>query len=209
MIDMETLVVGPLQVNCYLFWDEDSKEALVVDPGEDASAIKAAVAASGAEVKAILNTHGHFDHVGANAALKEAWDVPIWLHEADVPLLHQAREHAAGFGLEVMPSPDPDSYLYAGQRIALGQQEIEVRHTPGHSPGGVVFVGPGWVVTGDTLFAGSIGRTDLPGGSGDELLASVRRELLTLPGETQVLPGHGPASSIQREKRLNPFFKRD
>lgn len=203
---LKRLIVGPLQVNCYILADEKTKEAVVIDPGDDAKDILRAVREKGLAVKFIVNTHGHFDHIGANRELKEATGAEILLHEGDAPVLKSAKLHAAAFNLTTTASPPADRYVAAGDVITAGEISLRVLHTPGHSPGGISLAEEGMVFTGDALFAGSIGRSDLPGGDLMTLLKGIRDNLLALPGETRVFPGHGPDTTIADEKRDNPFL---
>ncbi|WP_282755626.1 MBL fold metallo-hydrolase [Desulfuromonas thiophila] len=206
---VKTLAVGPLQVNCYLVGCPRTAKALVIDPGDEGPRILAALAEAGLQAVLVVNTHGHFDHVGANACLVEASGAELALHAADLPLLRQAARQAASYGLQTPPSPEPDRLLHNGDLIEIGDLFFEVIHTPGHSPGGICLYGEGHLFCGDTLFAGSIGRTDLPGGDLDQLLGHIRNDLMILPEATQVHPGHGPDSTIGREKSLNPFINGD
>jgi len=201
---IKTLVVGPLAVNCYIVY-EDGVGA-VIDPGADSDKISGAVSELDIKVTHIINTHGHFDHIGANRILKEKTGADILIHGSDAELLAHAELSAARFGLTADPSPEPDRLLKDGDRISSGNIEFKVIHTPGHSPGGICLLAKNFLITGDTLFAGSIGRTDLPGGSYDQLLASVRSGIFTLDPSIEIYPGHGPASTIGNEKAYNPFF---
>jgi glyoxylase-like metal-dependent hydrolase (beta-lactamase superfamily II) len=203
---IETLVVGPLQVNCYLIACPVTAQALVIDPGAEGERILAALQASGLTLAAVVNTHGHFDHIGANRFLVERTGAPLMLHAGDQPLLRSARQHAAQFGLHADLSPEPDRLLVDGDRVNVGELEFEVLHIPGHSLGGICLYGHGHLFVGDTLFAGSVGRTDLPGGDHARLIAGIRQRLLPLPAATVVHPGHGPATEIGREVRNNPFL---
>ncbi len=202
---IQTLPVGPLQVNCFIVACEETKEAMVVDPGDDGAQILAALKAANLQPRLIVNTHGHFDHIGANKFLVEKTGAELLIHAQDVPLLQRAPEHAAVYGLTAVPSPEPTRVLQDGDVMEFGKLRFEVIHTPGHSPGGICLHGPGHVFTGDSLFAGSIGRTDLPGGSHETLVRGVRSRLMVLPEETVVHPGHGPDTTIGREKVSNPF----
>lgn len=204
----ETLVVGQLGVNCFILADPETKEGVVVDPGDEAGAILELIKAKGVRVKYILNTHGHFDHIGGNRRLVEATGATLMIHRGDEPFLSRASRSATTYGLKADDSPPPAAYLEDGQTITFGSRELRVIHTPGHSPGGSCFYLPseGKLISGDTLFAESIGRTDLTGGSQDQLISSVRSKLLVLPGDTRVYPGHGPATTIGHEKRHNPYL---
>lgn len=202
---VECLAVGPLQVNCFIIGCPETKSAAVVDPGDDAERVLRRVAKLGLEVKLIINTHGHFDHIGGNRAVKAATGAELMIHSSDLPLLPLAAGHAAAYGLSCESSPAADRTLADGDRVQVGALELQVLHTPGHTPGGICLFGGGHLFTGDSLFAGSIGRTDLPGGDHDTLITSVRRQLMGLPAETVVHPGHGPDTTIGREKKLNPF----
>ncbi|BCR05546.1 MBL fold metallo-hydrolase [Desulfuromonas versatilis] len=201
----EILPVGPLQVNCAIFSCPETGEAMIIDPGDDGERILELVRRAGLQVKLIVNTHGHFDHVGANRLLVEKTGAPLLIHALDVPLLQRAVEHAALYGLKAVPSPEPERTLNDGEVLSLGTRRVEVIHTPGHSPGGICLLAGNHLFSGDSLFAGSIGRTDLPGGDHALLVAKVRQKLLVLPGETIVHPGHGPDTTIAREKASNPF----
>ena len=203
---VDLLPVGPLQVNCFILGCPATRKAAVIDPGDDFEKIQQALARHQLEVELILNTHGHFDHIGANAAMKEAYDAPLLIHPGDLPLLGLASAQAAAYGLSATNSPAPDRELKDGDRLRFGEQTLEVLHTPGHSPGGVCFYSEGLLVSGDTLFAGSIGRTDLPGGNHQQLLQSIADKLSGLPPQTRVLPGHGPLTTIEHELEYNPFL---
>lgn len=200
------LVVGPLQVNCYIVSDERTKEALVIDPGDDGQKVLAAIRDKGLAVRYIVNTHAHFDHVGANKLIKEATGAPILIHQEDDALLGNTAGQARMFGMTVPASPKADRHVKHGDVIKAGAVELKVLHTPGHSAGGICLLGDGVVFTGDALFAGSIGRTDLMGGDLMTLIGSVKEQLMTLPDDTVVLSGHGPDSTIGEERRENPFL---
>jgi hydroxyacylglutathione hydrolase len=204
---LETLVVGMIQANCYVLGDEQSGEAVVVDPGGDAPKILRKLTDRKLKPVAIVGTHGHFDHIEALASLKRATGAPILVHKGDLPLIQGMTGQAALFGVRVEASPPPDRFLEEGDRIAFGGYALEVLHTPGHSPGSVSLRLEKTVFVGDLLFAGSIGRTDLQGGDYDTLIASVRQKIFTLPDDTLVYPGHGPETTVATEKRTNPFFR--
>jgi hydroxyacylglutathione hydrolase len=205
-LDVLTLTNGVFAENCHILVDRDGGEAVIVDPGEEADLFLHRLAAERLTLKAVWLTHAHLDHILGVAGVVEANRVPIYLHPADRPWYDALPEQAVRFGLSAAAAPPPDAELAAGMRLTLGGLGFEVRHVPGHTPGHVAFVGQGIAVVGDALFAGSIGRTDLPGGDTATLLASIRDQLLTLPDETVVHPGHGPATTIGQERRTNPFL---
>ena len=210
-IFLDVFPVGPIQANCVLLGDRDAGELAVIDPGADGGRIADRVVASGLSPIMILHTHGHLDHVGGTAELagRLGPDVPVGLHPGDIDLYRNAPVQAQMFGFKVDAPPEPGLMLENGQSIPLGRFALEVRHAPGHSPGGVCFVVSGadepLVIAGDVLFAGSIGRTDLPGGSFPVLEHSIREQLYTLPDATRVVCGHGPDTTVGREKTTNPF----
>ncbi|MGK2906047.1 MAG: MBL fold metallo-hydrolase [Desulfuromonadales bacterium] len=199
------LSVGPLQVNCFLVACRKTHDALVIDPGDEAKRILHLAKSEGVKISKIVNTHAHFDHIGANQQLVEATGAELMLHAADLPLLQNARNHAKIYGLTVAPSPEPDRLLDQGDSFEVGEHVFRIFHVPGHSPGGICLLSNGHLFVGDVLFAGSIGRTDLPGGDFDALVSGVREHLLSLPDETIVYPGHGPNTTIGQERRMNPF----
>ncbi|HLJ61282.1 MAG TPA: MBL fold metallo-hydrolase [bacterium] len=205
---LEGFPVGPVQANCYLFGDDAVGELFVIDPGDEPERILAAVRRHGGRVAAIVNTHGHFDHVMAVEAVRRATGAPFWIHEAERQVLAEGPARAKEiFGVDVPPSPAVDRWLKDGELLRVGSLGLTVRHTPGHSPGGVCLLGEGLAFVGDTLFAGSIGRTDLPGASTEALLESIARVLLPLPDDTICYPGHGPETTIGEERRSNPFLQ--
>ncbi|NTU43687.1 MAG: MBL fold metallo-hydrolase [Nitrospirales bacterium] len=201
-MEIKRIVVGPLQVNCFIIADRETGDALVIDPGDEPERILDQV--KGLSVRQVVCTHGHFDHVGAVAEISEATGAQISLHAAELETYRSASDMAALWGFEVNPMPEPGILLAEGDTLQAGSISLRVIHTPGHSPGGICLLGEGIAVTGDTLFAGSVGRTDFPGGDQGRLVESFRR-LMALPEETRVLPGHGPETTIGRERRDNLF----
>ncbi len=206
-LSVELLAVGPLMTNCYIAWDEGTREGVIIDPGEDADVILAKVKALGIEIKLILATHCHFDHIGAMAPLKRAIDAEFLAHEGDLFFVEDGKASARKWGFDIEQPPLPDRYIEDGDKIAVGNFTLEVLHTPGHSPGGVSFLHEKMVFAGDCLFQGSIGRTDFRMGSLEELTESIRKRLYTLPDNTIVYTGHGPITTIGEEKMHNPFVR--
>ncbi|MCK4503797.1 MAG: MBL fold metallo-hydrolase [Desulfuromonadales bacterium] len=204
---LTTLPTGPLEVNCYIVGCEKTHQAAVIDPGGDVDSIMQLVQKHGLTVEVIINTHGHFDHVGGNRQLQDATGAQLLIHKDDIPLLAQAETHASVYGLQTESSPAPTGELVEGTDVRVGELSLQVFHTPGHSPGGVCLYVDGNLIVGDTLFAGSIGRTDLPGGDYQLLIANIKEKLLPLPEDTKVHPGHGPMSTIGAEKLHNPFLQ--
>ncbi|TET54462.1 MAG: MBL fold metallo-hydrolase [Anaerolineales bacterium] len=203
-----TLQVGELETNCYVVACPETREAAVIDPGGAAARILEALQEGGLTARFVLNTHCHFDHIGANARVVEATGAPLALHPLELPIL-EARGGDDWFGLQIDASPSPAIELDVGQVLEVGTLKIEVLHTPGHSPGGLTFYAEqaGAAFDGDLLFNNGVGRTDLPGGSWDTLIHSVREVLFNLPDETVIYPGHGPATTVGEEKRSNLFVK--
>lgn len=204
----EHFPVGPIACNCVILGDETTHAAIVVDPGDDVDRIAAVLHRHALSVVAIIATHAHIDHVGGLATLKELTGAPVLLHEADIPLYENIAVQAQWLGVATPPTTAIDRYLGEGSRLEFGPHALHVLHTPGHTPGSVSFIleeRVPLVLSGDTLFAGSIGRTDLWGGSFEELMRSIRTKLLTLDDATGVLPGHGPQTTIGQERRTNPF----
>ena len=195
------LTVGLLQENCYLFACSRTRRVVIIDPGDNARAILRVVDQNNLKIEKIINTHAHFDHLMALNAVKAATGAPFYLHKADLPILHDLPDRVRlWLDMEVEPVDDPDEYLEHGQVIQVGDEELEVRFTPGHAPGHVVFVNHKGrlVFAGDTLFKDSIGRFDLPGADGPTLLRSIREQLLTLPDDYNVLSGHGAPHCDER-----------
>lgn len=197
---------GQFAQNCWLVADPDAGEVAVIDPGEESGRILAEVAARGWRVTALWITHAHIDHVLGVTAVRAATGAPIYLHPLDRPLYDNVAEQGRWFGLRVDPLPPPDLAFAEGDRVRVGSLEFVVHHVPGHSPGHVALVGHGHCFSGDVLFRGSVGRVDLPGGDGPRLMESIRRRLLTLPGDVIVHSGHGPDTTIAEERRGNPFL---
>ncbi len=203
----ERLVVGPFGVNCYIWGDENTHEAIIIDPGGNARDILAAIKQQQLEVKVIVNTHAHFDHVVALNDIRAATHAPFLLHADDASILAMAQKNAASFGLHI-PQPAPaDRLLHDGDEVQVSGITLRVQHTPGHTPGGICLLGDKVVFTGDTLFQAGIGRTDLPGGDYGTLMRSIGDKLLALPADTVVYPGHGDKTSIGAERQLNPFLR--
>ncbi len=203
---LKTLIVGPLETNCYVLGDEKSKEAVVIDPGGDFAEIEEQLQTAELQVKYIILTHGHFDHTGALAQLKETTGAKVLIHAEDAAMLSSGGG-AQAFLLETGNAPgSADGTIEEGDRIQFGQYQLEVLHTPGHSPGGISLFTDKMIFVGDSLFCGSIGRTDLPGGSYDQLIESIKRKLLSKGDDCIVYPGHGPSSTVGEERRNNPFL---
>jgi hydroxyacylglutathione hydrolase len=205
----EILPVGMLQCNCSVLGDEASREAMVVDPGDDIEAILEILRRHGLTVKAIVITHAHIDHIGGAARLKQATGAPVYMNLADADLEKMLDAQAMWLGMQPVERVAIDVPARDGDTLAVGLTEVHVLHTPGHTPGSISLWLPGEnkLLAGDTLFRDGIGRTDLPGGDGREILRSIQGKLLTLPEEALVIPGHGPGTTIGREKRFNSFLQ--
>jgi glyoxylase-like metal-dependent hydrolase (beta-lactamase superfamily II) len=188
---LRKLTVGPYQANCYIVGSDETGEGIVIDPGGEVFRIVEEITKNNLRIRSILITHGHFDHTGGVAELRSITKAPVLIHALDAPGLNMSA----------------DGHLSEGQRITVGAYEISVIHTPGHSPGSVSFHAPGAVFTGDALFAGSIGRTDFPGGSHEQLIEAIRTKIFPLGEHIRVYPGHGPSTTIGSERRYNPFFR--
>ncbi len=199
------LTNGVYQENCYILADPETGDAVIIDPGEDSDLFLRRVETEGFTLRAVWLTHAHLDHILGVKDVVERSGAPLHMHPADRPLYDGIAEQGAWLGVQAPQPPAPDHDLAHGDALQLGGLEFEVWHVPGHSPGSVAFVGHGVAIVGDAIFAGSVGRVDLPGGDGGTLLASIRDQLMTLPDETIVYSGHGPETTIGAERRANPF----
>ena len=205
-LTIQSFAVMPFDENCYVVSD-DTGEGVVIDPGGMAKEILAYIREAKLSIKAVLDTHGHCDHIGANDAIRDATEAPLYIHKEDGAMISDIRLNLSAFmGFKVISRP-AEHLLSEGDKISFGNSELEVIHTPGHTKGGVCFVGDGVAFTGDTLFAGSIGRSDFPGGSEVELIGNIKKKLLALPDETKVYSGHGPSSEIGWERKCNPHLQ--
>jgi hydroxyacylglutathione hydrolase len=202
---IKTLAVGPIQANCYILGCEETLAAAVIDPGDEGDRILMSLAESKLNLKYIINTHGHFDHVGANKRLKDATDAQILIHPLDAPMLNHLSASAASWGLSIEDSPPPDREIEEADTVTFGNVTLNTIHTPGHTPGGISLYTDGYVFVGDTLFAGSVGRTDFPGGDMETLTASIKNKLFVLEDSVAVFPGHMGNTTIGQERRFNPF----
>ncbi len=204
---IDKLTVGPIMANCFIVGCQETAKAAVIDPGAEVERILAVIEKSNYTVDVILNTHGHFDHVSGNNELQKFTGAPILIHALDEPMLTQLSASAARWGLDATDSPPPERTIADGDVIQVGTLEFKVIHTPGHTPGGVSFLCGQDLFVGDTLFSGSVGRTDFPGGDYDTLMDSIRRKLYPLGDEVRVYTGHGPETTLGHERRTNPFAR--
>lgn len=202
---IKSVVVGPLEVNCFIIADDITKDAIVIDPGDEPDRILDLIKENKFKIKYIVCTHAHFDHVGAVSDLKKETGAEIVIHRDELEIYQGARDQGTFWGYELDPLPEPDIFINEGDKLEIGNLRFEILHTPGHSPGGICLYGKGIVITGDTLFAGSVGRTDFYGGDMNNLKKSFLR-LMSLPPDTKVFPGHGPSSTIKEEKTDNFFM---
>lgn len=203
---LETLVVTNFATNCYVLGCTQTKEGIIIDPGGEAKRILEVVERNGLAIRYIINTHSHVDHIGANGIIKEATGATLAIHPADAETLKNPMQSLLAFSGKLKPSPPPDELVREGDVIKAGSLELKVIHTPGHTPGGISLKMGSSLFTGDTLFAGSIGRTDFPGGSYKTLIESIAHKLLGYPDTTIIYPGHGPSSTIGEERKYNPFL---
>lgn len=200
--------VGPLACNCYIVGDEATKQAIVIDPGGDEDELAEAIASKELMVVAIVATHAHFDHIIAAQRLRELTGAPFYLHDADRVLLDWMQTSGRLFlGVDLPPAPDVDRSAPEGELLSAGDLRLEVLHTPGHSPGSISLIADDSIFSGDTLFAGSVGRTDLPGGDTSLLLKTISDKLFEFGDDVPVYPGHGPSTTIGEERRFNPFLR--
>ncbi len=205
-LTIQSFAVMPFDENCYVVSDETG-EGVVIDPGGMAKQILAYIREAKLSIAAVLNTHGHCDHIGANDEIRDETGAPLYIHREDAAMISDMKLNLSAFmGFRVISRP-AEQLLSEGDKISFGQSELEVIHTPGHTKGGVCFVGEGAAFTGDTLFAGSIGRSDFPGGSERDLIGNIKKKLLALPDETKVYSGHGPSSEIGWERKCNPYLQ--
>ncbi|SOB89962.1 MBL fold metallo-hydrolase [Stappia indica] len=209
-IQIIVIPVTAFQQNCSVIFDRETKAGAVIDPGGDVDHILAALEEHGVKVEKIVLTHGHIDHVGGAADLAERLSVPVLgPHEADRPLLERVEQQAREFGVADVRSVEPDTWLSEGDDLTMAGRSFQILHCPGHAPGHLVFFDPElrFAISGDVLFAGSVGRTDLPGGNHETLITSIRDKMLPLGDDVTFLPGHGPASTIGHERRTNPYLR--
>lgn len=202
----KTIVVGDLSVNCFIMACEETKKGIVIDPGDNIDGILSIVKEYDIDVVEIVATHGHFDHIGRVTTLKEKTGAPFTIHQADMFMVEGLVEIASFLSIDTDPSPDVDRFIDEGDTITFGNETLNILHVPGHAPGNVAFTWPGHAIVGDTVFAGSIGRTDLEGADPQILMDSIRTKILTLPDNTILHPGHGPDTTVAQEKRTNPFL---
>jgi glyoxylase-like metal-dependent hydrolase (beta-lactamase superfamily II) len=202
----KTIVVGELAVNCFIMACEETKKGIVVDPGDNLDGILAIITENDIDITEIVATHGHFDHIGRVTSLKEKTGAPFAIHPDDMFMVEGLVEIASFLSIDTDPAPGVDRFINEGDTVTFGNETLNILHVPGHAPGNVAFTWPGHAIVGDTVFAGSIGRTDLEGSDPQVLLNSIRTKILTLPEDTILYPGHGPETSVGHEKRSNPFL---
>lgn len=205
---VETLVVGPIEENCYVLRDEATGEGIIIDPGDNAQEILAYVRDTQVDVQLLVNTHGHWDHIGAVDILREELGVQLAIHADDADMLTATREEMAMYSTFAGQKKPAEILLQDGDCINFGKSSLKVIHTPGHTKGGICLYGGGCLFSGDTLFASSVGRTDLPGGDYRAILHSVNESLAQVADETKVYPGHGPSTRMSRERRCNPYLQK-
>jgi hydroxyacylglutathione hydrolase len=206
-MEILTLVVGMFETNCYLVYDRDKSEGVVIDPGDEAERIAGEIERLDFRPKMILLTHGHADHIGAVSEIQEKYDIPLCVGRGEEPLLKSAIENLSALVGRPITVSAPMRLLTDNDTVSFGSVALKILQTPGHSPGGICYYADGIVFCGDTIFSGSVGRTDFPGCSHEQLISSITKKLLVLPDETVCYPGHGPTTSIGDEKRQNPFLR--
>lgn len=206
---LQGLTVGPFQENCYIVGDQSTGEGALMDPGDEATRIALAVEQTEVEIGSIILTHSHIDHVGAVADLADEYACPVLLHAEAEQMLQNVQQQAVMMGVKFGRVPEVDRYIATDETLQVGGVSLKALYTPGHAPGHLAFYieEEGLVISGDAVFAGSVGRTDLPGGSMDVLMASIRDQILTLPDETRLYPGHGPDTTVGQERAANPFLQ--
>ncbi len=206
-IEMRSFETGPLGVNCYIVWDKESRQGMVVDAGGNAPELLQFIASEKLQIHFLINTHGHGDHIGANDVLRDALGVPLRIHEADRSMLLDAKKNLSAFmGVPVVCRAAEET-LQDGQELCFADARFKVLYTPGHSPGGICLYGEGLLFSGDSLFAESVGRCDFPGASESQLIKALQMKVMILPPETRVYPGHGPATTIGWEQLHNPYLR--
>ena len=199
--------VGPFEMNCYIIYSESTGECILIDPADETEGITSTISEKDLKPVAIFNTHNHIDHLRHVSEIQDEYNLPFYISEKDLPLLNSLKDQGQLFGLEVSEPPKVTNYVEDGEQFNLIGEKFRILHTPGHSPGSICLYFEGHIIVGDVLFQDSIGRTDLYGGNYKQLLESIEVKLLTLPDETNVYPGHGPQTTIGRERNFNPFIK--
>ena len=205
---VRALAVGPFMVNCYLYWDSETSDGVIIDPGDEDSFIIQQVEEVGMTPRAILLTHGHVDHIAAVSAVKTRYDIPLYIGQGEEGMLADPTSNASAYLSEPIVAPEPDYLVVDEQELVIGPVCLRVLSTPGHTAAGVCYLDEkqGWLFCGDTLFQGSIGRTDLPGGSFETLIDSIRKKIMRLPDSVVCFPGHGPQTTVGAERNNNPFL---
>lgn len=206
-MNVEIITVGPLAVNCYIISDRESSESILIDPGSESKRIINLIEVRKLNLKSIINTHCHIDHIAEVKSIQDHFNTQFLIHENELPVINMLSESNGLFGIDVSGVPEVSGFLTPDQEINIGKNKGTILFTPGHSPGGISIAIQNHVFVGDCLFKNSIGRTDLHGGNYDELINSIKTKLFTLPDDTIVYPGHGPVTTIEYEKRNNPFLR--